>query len=402
MKTMPLFTQKKNSGLLESTRTEIGHIEFTSRCNLSCVYCASSQPTYDGNSDLDSGTIDHVIESLKKRNIQTICVSGHGETTIYKDWHLYCDKLLDSYIKLHIQSNFAKDLSYEETKTLSRFNTIEVSCDTADPKLFRKLRRGGDFKTLCLNMAKVRAVAIEEGRKPPIFFWSCVVTDKNVFSLMEYVSLGIAMGVKSFNFCNLTKYPDIDGALSVKHITSMSGDSLRKAFASLTNVFDFLHRSNIPYSCQAGLIDTLEEELTSAHANLPPSDRDSKGNVIKRYSSSQHDGQTRDCLDPWKFVLVKANKRIFPCCWYYEPIGSLDNGHTLEEALNSYEVKTLRESLIRGDLSKCCADCPSRGWTTTKELRKKVESFLKMRLVDYRIFDNFISRYFWKLWANKR
>ena len=391
---MPVFTQNKNSGLVESTRTEIGHIEFTSRCNLKCVYCASSQPRYDGNSDLDPETIDHIIKSLKKRNIQTICVSGHGETTIYKDWHLYCDKLLDSRIKLNIISNFAKDLSHEETKTLSRFNHIEVSCDTADPKLFRKLRRGGDLKTLCLNMAKVLAVAIEEGRKPPIFSWSCVVTDRNVFNLMEYTSLGIAMGVTLFNFCNLTKYPDIDGALSVRHIASMSGDSLRKAFASLTNVFDFLHRSRIRYFCQSGLIDVLKEKLGSTNSIVRSDDYDSKVNVVKRYSSSKQDGQTRDCLDPWKFVLVKANKKIFPCCWYYEPIGTLDNGHILEEALNGYEVKTLRDSLMNGDLSQYCYDCPSRGWTTTRGLRKKVQIYLLLRrLIDYRIFEYFITRY---------
>ena len=148
-KLFKVYLWRRNNWLV-SPRTRVVHIEFTSRCNLRCVYCAASQPTYKGI-DLDVKTIDSAIEALKKREIKVLSVNGHGETTLYKNWHLYCNKMLDAGIQLHIISNFAKEFSQDEIQTLSRFKSIEISCDTNDPELLKKLRRGIDLQTLGLN-----------------------------------------------------------------------------------------------------------------------------------------------------------------------------------------------------------------------------------------------------------
>ena len=141
------LSQVHGSSLLESPWTKIAHIEFTSRCNLRCVFCYASQPGYKGI-DLDVETIEDTIESLKTRNVKVVTVSGHGETTLYKNWHCYCSNMLDAGMTLHIISNFAKELSHEELKTLLRFKSIEISCDTSNPVLFKELRRGADLKTI--------------------------------------------------------------------------------------------------------------------------------------------------------------------------------------------------------------------------------------------------------------
>src|SRR5213079_2481089 len=46
--------------LLASDRTQVAHLEFTSRCNLRCVYCAVSQPTYSGR-DLEHEQLESII-----------------------------------------------------------------------------------------------------------------------------------------------------------------------------------------------------------------------------------------------------------------------------------------------------------------------------------------------------
>ena len=389
--------QAHGTDLLESHRTKIAHIEFSSRCNLRCVFCYASQPGYKGV-DLDAETIENVIETIKTRNVKVVTVSGHGETTMYKDWHRYCEKMIDAGMPLHIISNFAKELSHEELDVLSRFKSVEVSCDTSDPELFKKLRRGADLKTLSLNISRLRAMAIKEQRKGPTISFSCVVSDQNVFRLMDYVSFGKALGVTHFNFCNLTKYSPLKDTLNPEHITEMPLELLHKAEASLAETFEFLEGSNIEYHFQQGLLDTLKQKIQTLKTAPPPPPKEqpAKNEPVdekdiheepetvepvneesgpRRYSSLRQAAQTRDCLDPWEFIMIQANKDVLPCCWH-QPIYSLGKGQTLSEVFNNTRIKELRKSLLTGDLSTDCMNCPSRGWTSVDNLKKKVWHYL--------------------------
>jgi hypothetical protein len=50
------------------------------------VYCAVSQPTYNGQ-DMELADLPALISMLKARRIQTLVVNSHGETTFIPDWH---------------------------------------------------------------------------------------------------------------------------------------------------------------------------------------------------------------------------------------------------------------------------------------------------------------------------
>jgi MoaA/NifB/PqqE/SkfB family radical SAM enzyme len=400
------FQRVHGNNILESPRTKIAHIEFTSRCNLRCVFCYASQPDYRSY-DLDESTIEHAIEALEARHVDVVSVNGHGETTIYKNWHLYCNKMVDAGFRLHITSNFAKTFSTEELKTLSRFKSIEISCDTNDPELFSKLRCGADLRTICLNILGIRAMAAKENRKLPEISFSCVVSHLNVLKLMDYVSFGKALGVTHFNFCNLTKYPDLEDALNTKHITEMPEEFVYKALASLTETLEFLKQSNIKFHVQQGLLDTLHQkcqtlnlEETDSLPYQPDSDVETyieaedceaKREDIQeeharersveeesqphRYSSQKPQDHTRDCLDPWQFIMIQANKNVLPCCWH-EPIYSLGKEQSLLDVFNNTQFKELRLRLLTGELPKDCMNCPSRGWTTINDLKRKVWHYL--------------------------
>jgi len=361
--------------LLESHKTASAHIEFTSKCNLRCVFCAASQTPYQGV-DMDRDTLKDAIEVIKTRQTRAIVVNGHGETTTYQGWHLICREMLDAGLNLQIISNFARDLSREELHTLSRFKNIEISCDTADPELFKKLRRGADLKTLCLNISRLRAIAVQEGRDGPNISFSCVVSDQNVLTLPDYVSFGKALGVIHFSFCNLTKYPDLEGALNPGHITEMPIESMLKAKASLEATFKFLKGAGIGYHVQQGLLDTLKEKMRSSVAapaqDTPPPDQPLG---VRRYFVPNKGKQTRDCLDPWRFIFARANRDIHPCC-FHRPIYSLSKGESLLSVFNNIPMKEMRRGLLTGNLPEDCQTCPARAWTTPWKLRLKVKCYL--------------------------
>jgi hypothetical protein len=310
--------------LLQSGVTARADIEFTTRCNLRCVYCASQTPTYRGG-DLDSAYLGDILECLKRRQVVTLGVSGHGETTTVANWQHYCDRMLDNGLDLYLSTNLARELSGEEIATLSRFHIIQVSCDTADLALFKKLRRGADFLTVVYNMERIRSRSILDGRRMPIFWWHCVVSDQTVWKLEEHVAYGLALGVKLFNFINLVVHPDLE-------------------------------------ECPAGLITDMPRYDLERH---------------QRHYAIQKPGMTRDCMDPWSYLKVASNSGVMPCCRTVRPVGFLSDGLKLDDILNNSEMKQFRESLLTGDLKDVCRTCNIRGWTEIDKLKFKVNLFLK-------------------------
>ncbi len=371
--------------MLKSDRTDIAHLEFTSRCNLRCVFCAASQPYYKGI-DLSGEMLKMVVDDLKKRKTRLVCVSGHGETTIYKDWHLYCNELIKSGILLHIISNFAKALSDDELETLSKFHSIEISCDTSDHDLFKRLRREAKLENLIANLEKLQKIGQKNRGKLPKISFSCVVSDKNVFGLKKFVDFGIQKGVEHFNFCNLVKYPSVEDGMEVNHVTEMPLDAMKKAYSILTEIFAFLESSGVEYHIQQGLMDSVREKIRQLDSDGKHDDshptpgsseetQEKKNQKPKKYSSKREPSQTRDCLDPWSFFLVQSSRNVCPCCWH-QPIGSVSKGQSMNEILDNLQIRRLRKSLLTGDLSPDCLQCPSRGWTSTEDLKRKVAFYL--------------------------
>lgn len=325
---------------------------------------------------MDEDSLAAIMDALPARKPRIVSISGHGETTIYKNWHLHCRRMLDMGLPLHLISNFCKTLSSDELETLTCFKSIEISCDTNDHQLFSQLRRGGDLKSLLSNVNRLRGMAAKMNRTIPSLSFSCVVSDRNVLHLMEYVRFGHSVGVGHFNFCNLTRYPGIDGALNPGHVTRMPPELLKKADETLTRVFDFLRRLEIPFFVQQGLQDSIREKLSNLEAGpqAPESLRPEPPGPV-RYSSARPGNMTRDCLDPWNFILIGSRGDVLPCCWH-PPVYTLGLNQPCEDLFNCTPVKQLRWGLLTGKLSPACIDCPSRGWTSAEDLRAKVWRYL--------------------------
>jgi SAM-dependent methyltransferase len=78
---------------------------------------------------------------------------------------------------------------------------------------------------------------------------------------------------------------------------------------------------------------------------------------------------TRECLDPWFFVLIDAARRVKPCCWH-PPVTTLPPGASLDAALDGPEIRELRRQLLDGDLNTHCRECPQRRLIDPAGLRR--------------------------------
>jgi hypothetical protein len=83
---------------------------------------------------------------------------------------------------------------------------------------------------------------------------------------------------------------------------------------------------------------------------------------------------TKACLDPWSFLMIKADGSVCLCCWS-APIGNI-NDLELDQIVTGFKAQQLRISLLTGQLMGCCLSCPARHATTTDKLSADVETYL--------------------------
>ncbi|MDD5674354.1 MAG: radical SAM protein [Chitinivibrionales bacterium] len=352
-------------------------MEFTLQCNLKCAYCNYTTSQYRApGKEIDPLALEAIINDIIEHKPSGVCVTGRGETTLYKNWHRCCDRLLDENISLGMITNLAKEFSVQELETLSRFSTIEASCDTADPALFRELRRGNTQERFLKNMDDIRATAARAGRKGPAFIWSCVVCDKTVFGLVDFVRFGLQHGVRGFN---LNGYVQGNFSSGLKPILEMAPDDFIRASNIINELVKRLSNTGIHFHVVEGLIDKMNEKLIALSRNSPELSHPAADRETLAVQEGPLPGpapMTRACLDPWLNCIIQADGGVFPCCAYQQPLSMLSAERKLHQAYNSDEMITLRNSLLTGNLKPWCFSCPVAGQISVREFSSHLERTL--------------------------
>jgi MoaA/NifB/PqqE/SkfB family radical SAM enzyme len=197
--------------LTNSFKCNWAHFELTSNCNLACVYCAVSQPWYQGI-NMAAEQAASVSQWLLQHKVQNININGHGETTILPLWDQIIKPLLHSEARCHLITNAAKIFSEDELDALCRLNSITISCDTFDPALYASLRRKSALKNVLRAVVAIRRTAEAKRLKSPTLILSCVLGAENSESLEEFILLAHSMQFHGIQLCSLTEYPLPSGA----------------------------------------------------------------------------------------------------------------------------------------------------------------------------------------------
>jgi MoaA/NifB/PqqE/SkfB family radical SAM enzyme len=356
-------------------------LEATSRCNLRCLYCAVSQPGYVGR-DLE-GDADSIFRDIIALNPGEVQINGHGETTMLPGWVRLADLLTQSRVAVTLTSNLARAFEPHEIETLARLSRLTVSCDTADPRLYALLRRGGRLDRIEANLRAIRTVARSQGTRGPFIAINCTFSHRVVAGLSELVRWGARLDLDAVALTNLVVYPGLPGKLVLRHPAQVDPVGAQRSIEDATRVASEL---GLKFFTMGGLDEDLDRAVRSMNdgqlqlASFDENERaplvPAAGAVMDRpvAATPTHTvppGLTRDCVDPWEQVFVHADGGVSLCCWA-GTVGNLQDA-SLADIVTSAGARALRRELLTGELSHSCQVCPARGLTTIPALQSRLD-----------------------------
>src|SRR6185312_2020444 len=141
-------------------------LSVTDRCDLRCTYCMSEHPTFLPRADLLSfEEMERLALFLIASGVERLRVTG-GEPLVRKG-------VTDFLVRLGEQGRAAglKELTLTTNGTLLERSVpalvaagiarINVSCDSLDPAVYRRITRGGDLDTVLKGIAAAQAAGLK-------------------------------------------------------------------------------------------------------------------------------------------------------------------------------------------------------------------------------------------------
>jgi len=337
---------------------EILMVELTSRCNLRCSYCSKNQPGNDNipgrNEDMKFAIIDRIVDFVKEYRPRSILLTGTGETTFLKEWVDICTNFLNIHQLIMLNTNIARTYTQQEVDTLSKFNELRVSIDSADPDEMKKLRSNSDLRTIAFNVLRIKAHSLLQKRRIPMLHVNCTVTTVNTFNLLSLAYFCIVMGVHSVAFSDVMEFGYADSHLGIRSIGALDKQQLLQVSSQLNEAISILKNAGIVCIIQP----SLQAKLT--------------GNNTQKETLKE--GLTRICLQPWTRVTIAADGAVFPCCLTEQPnLGYFNN---YMDITNSLALRDFRKNLLIGNVPPACRICTNAPVGTREQLLNHVASLL--------------------------
>jgi hypothetical protein len=162
----------------------LASVDTTNSCNLRCRFCNEDQ-----NWKLvvmERGEFDRLGAELFPAVSETILLSCGDEPFMNKRFHRYCESLpAAEQSKSFFTSNMTVPLSDEQIEAIAgcRLQSINVSLDSSDPRIFESMRARGRFDVFVDNVTRLaRALDAKRNR---ILRFIAVITRQNFRTLPD-------------------------------------------------------------------------------------------------------------------------------------------------------------------------------------------------------------------------
>lgn len=318
-------------------------LEPTSTCNLRCAMC--SLPARRPASTWSPGAISpEILERALEpaARVGVICANGWGENFVDPG---FLDRLeeMDRRGIVTIFSTNGTLVTATHAARLARLQhlfSVNVSLDSADPVVYRQIRRHDQADAI----RGLAALAAEPALLPKLTV-SAVVWER---------SLGGLAGLPEV----LSRYR-VSTLILQGRVPALEPGALRPEPSGLVpEIVDALREGCHRHGIRVHIVPYLSWEM---RGDLPAIWRDRASTLLADEAAADLP-RTRQCGSPWEFPVIDKDGRVFPCCISPDcgeaaMVGDLRTS-TFDEIWWGEPLARVRRGLLTGDPPEPCRSCP--------------------------------------------
>jgi sulfatase maturation enzyme AslB (radical SAM superfamily) len=347
-------------------------IEVTSKCNLRCAYCHKADPILEAQPGANEDMTDKMIADLyrycKEVGIKLISLSLGGETTITAGWHRRITQFLsDPEIELHMVSNFARLFDDEELVALTKYRYLQISFDSAEFEMVRKMRSRADLRTITYNITRLRQKGRELGRQPFIMV-NCTVCRENIGHIGKLAGFCRELAVDQLLLTPMMQVTTHDAPNLPEPLLGLSNDEVVLLCRNVLAAEQALQGSTTSLCLRDRLRAQLASVIESIRDGTIPAD--AAADFHRPFEGSA-------CRQPWNTPIVGAAGTVWACCGSYnhrESVGQLGR-QTLVEIHNGNAIRAIRASILDGRPIVDCEKCSFASSASFQEFAREIRQW---------------------------
>lgn len=310
-------------------------IDWTDRCNVSCIFC-SQAPMLKGD-ELDTGTLERLFGEMDRMGVRSLQVSGGGEPLFHREINRILEIIPQYSFRISTLTTNGLLLSEVIAEHLVKVtrDQITVSLNAYGEREFEELMRvpGKNFNRTVDNIRNLCRLKREQGSQGPLIALQFLIHGGNFREMPRMLEFASEMGVDSLAFNPIHIHSHLsEGILSEKE-TFMN--TLKEVYQSdrdriivdALTVFPEINRE----------IEDFRQTRLKGH--YPVTDA----------SHFHHNYLTALCPLPWFLMHVKATGDVYPCCTMlvpdFNPLGNIHRD-PLDEIWRSEPYRNFRNGMV--------------------------------------------------------
>jgi len=307
---------------------------------------------------------DDVIEKVKELfpYIEVLQLSGlWGEAFLHPDVYLRILKMakVEECEVRTISNGTLLTPEFSEKLVEIGLDNLTISIDAATKNTYKKIRVGGNFKTLIKQIKKLQKIKKKKGKQKPSIHFGFVGMKSNIHELPGLVKLAGELGIENVILQGMGEFDDTMGESLAFHHREIGKEIYQEALQL---------GKHLGVAVSLFPPDQFDEETIRV---TPP--REIINDSLKMEIPK---GYRKDCDVPWKEAVITTTGDVLTCCAASKPIGNILQT-PFEEIWLSPDYREFRKKVISKEPPLMCITCTGVGWrkdTVLKEYLKMGET----------------------------
>ena len=239
---------------------------------------------------------------------------------------------------------------------------IMFSFDGVTSETLHRIRVGSDYRRIIKNILGLGRARVDQ--PGPRFVFNYVMLESNIHEAPLFVSMAKRLGAEIIDFRHVVPMDTYDIAHEMLEKRPAKYNFYRDRIIAAATAcgLDIYIPPALPaadtHDPAGDPVVTLEE----FHAVLRESGEDPPvdAEIPRPAAAPERQLETSHCFcdRPFREVMIREQRDVYPCAWHQEKMGTLDGAATLEEIFFGENFQRLRLAMLNPLGAPGCRDCP--------------------------------------------